>query len=65
MDVERLRWWARHNDEWVSIAPAVLEAADEIERLRTELGHARDLLDAVNDDMGGDYLDTLAEKVSP
>ena len=30
------------------------------ERLATDLGHARDLIDAVNDDVGGDYLDTLA-----
>ena len=52
---ERLRDWARMNPEY-SIAPTMTEAADEIERMR-------DLLDAVADDIGGDYLDLLAQDV--
>lgn len=52
---ERLRDWARMNPEH-SIAPTLIEAADEIER-------ARALLDAVADDIGGDYLDLLAQDV--
>lgn len=33
------------------------------ERLAAELRHAQNLIDAVNDDIGGDYLDVLAEEI--
>ena len=38
-----------------------VEAADEIERLRAKVALQEAILDAVNDDIGSDYLDVIAE----
>ena len=37
------------------------EAAEEIERLRGKVAYMEAILDAVNDDIGSDYLDLIAE----
>lgn len=37
------------------------EAAEEIERLRSKVDRLDAILDAVNDDIGSDYLDLIAE----